>query len=145
MGEGKKTIIFWVPWFRRETSVEKGCMDTILVSYGWCTNYHKLSWLKTTHVYYSIVLEARNLEWVSLGWSQGVSRAGSFWRPQGTTCFFTSSASRSRPPAFLGLQLLPGITPTSRFCHHIHCCWPWLWTSHLSFIQILVMRSGPLR
>ena len=30
---------------------------------------------KTTHIYYLIVLEVRNLEWVSLVWNQGVGRA----------------------------------------------------------------------
>ena len=39
------------------------------------TNWHKLSSIKTTQVYYLTVLEVRSQKWVSEGQSQGVSQA----------------------------------------------------------------------
>lgn len=44
---------------------------SILVSYGCCNKTPKVAGLK--QVYSLMVLEARNAEWFSLGWNQGIS------------------------------------------------------------------------
>lgn len=48
---------------------------TYLFSIAAITNYHTFRGLKTTQIYYLIVLEIRSPKWVSLGKNQAVGRA----------------------------------------------------------------------
>lgn len=49
--------------------------DTVLVFYGHCEKLPQTKWLKTTKMYFLIVLEARSPKSVLRGQDQGVSRA----------------------------------------------------------------------
>ena len=83
-----------------------------LVLFPYC-HHGKLpqtSWLKTIEMYSLVVLEARNLKSVSLGWNQGVSRPTcSLWSSRGNSIFFS--------PSFWGLFVFFGL-----WLHHCHLC-----------------------
>lgn len=63
------------------------CLLIVLISYYCSTNYQKCHALKQHTLNYLGVLEVRSLKWISLHWSQGVSRAAFILDTQGENPF----------------------------------------------------------
>lgn len=104
----------------------------ILVAYSCCDRLPQTSWLKTTQIYYVTVLEARRLKFVSVGSSQGVSRADSFWRLERRMCLLGFLASGGTSVPWLMTPSLHVLLPTSHLlslpCQNSFCSLP---TRHL--------------
>lgn len=56
--------------------------EIVLVSCCCCNRSPQTQWLKTTRIYYLIVVQIWSPKWVSLSYSQGVGKTGSFRRLQ---------------------------------------------------------------
>ena len=75
--QGQGSLVGCRLWGRTEldttdaTCSSSSSSSSILVSYGCCNKTPKVAGLK--QVYSLMVLEARNPEWFSLGWNQGIS------------------------------------------------------------------------
>lgn len=96
----------------------------------WFFCYHKyhiwVYWLKTAQIYHPVVLEVRNLKWISLGWYQAI----------GTAVFFKGSGQNVFSCI---LQLLEGSSIKglwSSFHFQVHP-WPFLIVPYLWLFCLL--------